>query len=410
MDAETLATLEHVPEDFMQRPYEVLEEYRRRGPVHHIVFPHGAAVWLITKYDDVRNLLADPRVCKDGRRMNELFVKQSGLPDTEEGVGFDDELSQHMLNSDAPRHTRLRSLVSKAFTLRQMENYRSRMGEVVDELLAQIEGKQEIEMVGEFALPLVINVICDVLGIPNDDRETFRRWAVELVGAGQPPEVVEAASKNVMAYSERVIDDKTENPADDLISGLIKGRDDQGDKLTRQELVAMIFLFTVAGHVTSMHTIANAVHSLLTHPDQFEKLKADMSIMPRAIDELMRFDSAVAVATFRFTGDEVTVGGQTIPEGEILALSLSSAHRDDDRFPDGNALDLDRKPNGVLGFGHGPHFCIGQPLAKIQTEIALTKLFTRYPHMTMLTPSHELRWESSTLLRGPITLPIALNG
>lgn len=410
MDTDTTETIERMPDDFMQRPYEVLEKFRAAGPVHHVVFPHGAKVWLITRYDDVRNLLSDPKVSKDGRRMNEMFVKHTGMvveDEADANVGFDDELSWHMLNSDPPRHTRLRGLVSKAFTLRRMEAFRPRIEQVVDDLLDKLEGKPEVELVTEFALPLPIAIICDLLGIPVDDRDSYRRWAVELVGAGQDPEVVEAASKHVIEYATQAIEAKRANPGDDMVSALLRGNDD-GDKLTQDELVAMIFLFTVAGHVTSMHTVSNAVFNLLRHPDQLAKLRADLSLMPAAVDELMRYDSGVAVATFRFTAADITVGGVDIPEGEILALSLSSAHRDSAHYPEADRLDLDRRPNGVLGFGHGPHFCIGQPLAKIQTEVALARLITRYPHLRMLAAPEELRWESSTLLRGPITLPVSV--
>jgi cytochrome P450 len=411
MTADTSQALERVPDDFMQRPYEVLERYRAAGRVHHVIFPHGADVWLVTQYDDVRTLLSDPRVSKDGRRMNEMFARHTGLPivdddDNPVSVGFDDELSWHMLNSDPPRHTRLRGLVSKAFTLRRMEAFRPRMGLLVDELLDGLAGKSEVDLVSEFAMPLPIINICDLLGIPFDDREAFRRWAVELVGAGQDPAVVEAASKNVVEYANAAINEKRVHPGDDMVSALLRGNED-GDRLTQDELVAMIFLFTVAGHITSQHTISNAVYSLLTHPGELAKLRADLSLMPAAIDELMRYDGGVGVATFRFTRAEIPLGDVVIPEGEILALSIGSAHRDASRYPGGNQLDVTRKPLGVLGFGHGIHFCIGQPLAKIQTEVALTKLLTRFPDLRLVAEPQQLRWESSTLLRGLLTLPVS---
>jgi cytochrome P450 len=409
MVAEAPQSLERLPDDFMQRPYEVLEKYRAAGRVHHVVFPHGADVWLVTRYDDVRQLLSDPRVSKDGRRMNEMFARHTGIP-IEEGesanVGFDDELSWHMLNSDPPRHTRLRGLVSKAFTLRRMEAFRPRMGKLVDELLDPLAGRDDIDLVSEFAMPLPIINICDLLGIPFDDRDSFRRWAVELVGAGQDPEVVEAASKNVVEYANTCINAKRLNPGDDMVSALLQGKD--GDQLTQDELVAMIFLFTVAGHITSQHTISNGVYNLLTHPEELAKLRADLSLMPAAIDELIRYDGGVGVATFRFTAEEIPVGDVVIPAREILALSIGSAHRDDSHYPDADRLDVGRRPLGVLGFGHGIHFCIGQPLAKIQTEVALTKLLTRYPDLRLTAQPQQLRWENSTLLRGMITLPVAV--
>ncbi|GAA2822877.1 cytochrome P450 family protein [Kribbella solani] len=400
--------LDRIPDDFMQRPYEILEPYRKAGRVHHVVFPHGADVWLVTKYADVRALLQDPRVSKDGTRMNEMFARhtgtyvETGKPD----VGFDDDLSQHMLNTDAPRHTRLRSLVSKAFTLKRMENFRDRIEELVARYLDKLEGRDDVDLVTEFAQPLPIVIICDVLGIPFEDRERFQQWAVELVGAGHPPEVVEQASKNVLEYGQAIIEMKRRNPADDMVSAMIEGSPN-GDRLTDDELVAMIFLYTVAGHITSQHTLSNAILSLLSNPDAMERLRGEPEIMPQAIDELMRYDGGVGVATFRFSLVDLEIGDTAVPENSILALSILSAHRDDDQFPNANTLDLDRRPNGVLGFGHGPHFCIGQPLAKMQTNIALTRLLERFPHLRMTADPSFLEWEPSTLLRGMHHLPAA---
>jgi cytochrome P450 len=408
MAVEAPPALERLPDDFMQRPYEILERFRKAGRVHHVIFPHGADVWLVTRYDDVRQLLSDPKVSKDGRRMNEMFARHTGtyVEDEKPDVGFDDELSYHMLNSDPPYHTRLRGLVSKAFTLRRMESFRPRIAQLVEQMLDALEGRDEADLVGEYAQPLPIVIICDVLGIPFEDREMFQRWAVQLVGAGQPAEVVEAASRHVYEYGKQVIEIKRKHPADDMMSALAQETDK--DRLTDIELTAMIFLFTVAGHITSQHTLSNGVLALLEHPEELEKLRADTSLIPAAIDELMRYDGPVGVATFRFTGEEVTVGDVTVPANEILALSMLSAHRDETRFPDPNRLDVTRRPNGVLAFGHGPHFCIGQPLAKIQTEIALRRLLERYPHLRLTADPATLKWESSALLRGVISLPVSV--
>jgi len=409
MVAEAAKVLERVPDDFMQRPYEILEKFRKAGRVHHVMFPHGADVWLVTRYDDVRQLLSDPRVSKDGRRMNEMFARHTGtyVEDEKPDVGFDDELSYHMLNSDPPYHTRLRGLVSKAFTLRRMEAFRPRIAQLVEEMLDALAGRDEVDLVGEYAQPLPIIIICDVLGIPFEDREMFQRWAVQLVGAGQPPEVVEQASKNVYEYGKQVIGIKRAHPEDDMMSALARVM--EGDRLTDIELTAMIFLFTVAGHITSQHTLSNGVLSLLTHPAEMAKLRTDTSLIPAAIDELMRYDGPVGVATFRFTAEEVTVGDTVIPAGEILALSMLSAHRDETKFPDPNRLDVTRRPTGVLAFGHGVHFCIGQPLAKIQTELALRRLLERFPHLRLIVDPATLKWESSALLRGVINLPVSVN-
>jgi cytochrome P450 len=289
-----------------------------------------------------------------------------------------------------------------------MENFRPRVEQLVDELLdAMDDGTPVVDLVKGFAQPLPIIIICDLLGIPSADRDIFRSWASELVGAGQDPDVVEAASKHVVRYANANIEAKTRAPGEDMISALLQGKED-GDRLTKDELVGMIFLFTVAGFVTSMHTLGNSIHSLLTHPGQLAALRADMSLMPDAVDELMRFDGGVGVATFRFTAEPITVGDVGIPAGEILALSVGSAHRDSAKYPDPERLDLTRRPNGVLGSGHGTHYCIGAPLAKIQSEVALTKLLTRYPDLRLAADPADLKWENNTLLRGLIELPVWL--
>ena len=414
MSVDSSQPIEHLYKDFMEHPYEILDRFRAKGRAHPVVFPHGAKVWLVTGYDDVRQLLADPRVSKDGSRMNELFARHSGVEAEEEeeptGDLFNDELSQHMLNSDPPRHTRLRSLVTKEFNPRRMEGYRPRLEQVADKLLDAMDaGPEKVELVGAYTLPLPIITICDLLGVSAEEEATFRRWAVELVGAGHPPEVVEKASQDVMAYARSSINAKEVEPGDDMISALLKGKDD-GDRLTFDEMVGMFFLFMIAGHVTSMHTLTNSIFHLLTHPDQLAKLQADPSLMPGAVDELMRFDGGVGVATFRFTKEPVTVGDVTIPAEEILALSVNSAHRDATRYPDPNRLDVTRHPTGVLGFGFGPHYCVGAPLAKTQLEVSLTKLLTRFPDMELAADPDSLPWEQSTLLRGLIELPVYLHG
>ena len=410
MDAEAPRELDRIPADFMQNPYELLAEYRDQGPAHEVVFAHGAKAWMVTGYDEVRALTNDTRVCKDGRRMNELFARHSGLPVPDEGedgggVGFDDELASHLLNSDPPRHTRLRALVSKAFTAQKVEKLRPHIEEVADRLLDAMAGQAEVDLVDKYAIRLPITIICDLFGMPEEDREQFRLWALKLVGAGHDPDEVADASKRVIDYANALIDSKRANPGDDMCSELVRVTDN-GDRLTQGELVAMIFVLVVAGHITTIYSIGNTVASLLSHPEELAKLRADMSLMPAAVDELMRFDGPSAVGTFRFTGEEIKVGDQVIPAGEILALSWHSANRDGSRFPDPDRLDITRKPTGALAFGHGIHYCVGVPLAKMQIEVALTRLLDRYPDLRLAVRPDELQWESSALLRGLRALPV----
>ncbi|MGE5828713.1 MAG: cytochrome P450 family protein [Micromonosporaceae bacterium] len=411
MDVDILPPIERVPVDFMQNPYELLQHFREMGPAHEVVFAHGARVWLVTRYEEIRALVSDPRVSKDGRRMNELFALHSGLPVEEEGdkagVGFDEDLATHMLNTDPPRHTRLRALVGKAFTAHRVERLRPRIEQVADELLDGFAGRPEVDIVSAYAVRIPITTICDLFGIPEPDREDFRLWGTKLVGAGHDPDDVAQASSNVVAYASALIEAKRANPGDDMVSELVRVTEN-GERLTHGELVSMIFFLVVAGHITTIYSLGNAVYNLLTHPEELAKLQADLSLMPAAVDELMRYDSAAAVGTFRFTTAEIPVGDVVIPANQILALSWSSANRDSRHFPDADQLDLDRHPHGSMSFGHGIHYCLGVPLAKMQIEIALSRLLTRFPRLSLAIPPEEVRWENSALLRGLVALPVSL--
>ena len=293
MSVDLSQAVEELPKDFMAHPYEILERLRAAGPAHPVIFPHGAKVWLVTRYDDVRQLLSDPRVSKDGSRANELFARAAGLVTEGEetgSIGVNDDLTRHMLNSDPPRHTRLRSLANQGLTPKQMEAARPRLEQVADELLDALDdGRPVVDLVAGFTQPMTITTICDVLGVPAQDKPLFHGWAAELVGAGHDPEVVEAASNSVIAYAQASIEAKRANPGQDMLSMLVHGRDG-GDRLTEEELVSMFFLIIMAGHVTSMHTLTNVIHTLLTHPAELARLRADMSLLPTAIDELIRFD------------------------------------------------------------------------------------------------------------------------
>jgi cytochrome P450 len=411
MEAESSQPIPRIPADLMQDPYPILEKYREEGAAHEVVFPHGAKVWMVTRYDDVRALTSDPRVGKDGRRMNELFARHSGLEvpqeEGEAGVGFDDELASHLLNSDGERHKRLRALVSKAFTAQRVERLRPAIEAVADRLLDALADQPVADLADRYAVRLPITVICDLFGMPEEDREDFRLWALKLVGAGQDPEEVADASRRVIEYANALIDSKRADPGDDMVSGLIQATED-GNRLSQGELVAMIFVLVVAGHITTIYSIGNAVQNLLTHPDQLAKLQADPTLISSAVDELLRFDGPSGVGTFRFTKDEIAIGDVVIPAGQILALSWHSANRDPRHFPDPDDLDVTRRPLGSMAFGHGVHYCIGVPLAKMQIEIAITRLITRFPQVRLAIEPDGLRWENGSLLRGLVELPVVL--
>ena len=401
---------ERLAEDFMQQPFELYARLRAEGPAREVVMPHGAKVWIVTRYDDVRALLTDPRLSKNGWRMNEMFSRHSVVPVADEepdGPGFDDDLAAHMLNSDPPRHTRLRTLVSKAFTAGRMADLRPRIEQVTRELLDAMPADREVDLISFFAMQLPVTIIFDLLGVPLEDRDKFGRWATRLVGAGHDPDEVAEASRQLIDYANELIAAKRSSPDEALVSALVRVTD-EGDRLTQSELVAMIFLLVIPGSETPMNQLGNAVYHLLTNPAELAKLRADVSLMPAAVDELMRFDGAIGMASFRFTVADVPLGDVVIPAGEIVVLSLGSANRDGSRFADPDRLDLNRRPRGELGFGHGIHYCIGAPLARLTLEVALSGLLTRYPALRLAVDPGQVRWKSSTLVRGPVALPVLL--
>jgi cytochrome P450 len=409
----TVTAPPRIAEDFMRNPFNLFARLRSEGPPKEVVMPHGVKVWMVTRYNDVRALLTDPRVSKDGRRMDELFRRHSvtcvAQDDEPAGsTGFDDDLVVHMMNSDPPRHTRLRKLVSKAFTAHRMDAMRPRIEELTDELLDAMACEREVDLVSVYAMPLPIALVFDLLGIPHQDREVFWAWATKLVGAGHDPDEVADASRQLTDYAHELIATKHDHPDEGLVSALVRVTDEDGDRLSRSELVAMIFLLVVAGSETPANQLGNAVYHLLTNPSELAKLRDDLTAMPAAVDELMRFDGGVGTASFRFSTEDLPVGGVVIPAGEVIVLCLGSANRDDARFPEADRLDLGRHPVGALAFGHGIHYCIGAPLAKLTMQIGLARLITRYPALRLAVDPGQLRWKNSTLVHGLVALPVSL--
>lgn len=404
MDAGSAPTIEKLPADFMHHPYELYARLRAAGPAREVVMPHGVKVWMVTRYDDVRAILADPRISKDGRRINELYARHSGAQ--EEPSAFDDELSAHLLNSDPPRHERLRRLVSRAFTARRVEQLRPRVEQIADELLDRMDG-QRADLISDYAIPLPITVITDLLGVPAADREAFRLRANTLVGSHHSPEEVAEASAGMIEYTGQLIEAKRADPGDDLLSALTQAGDD-GDVLTQGELVAMAFLLVAAGHETTTSTFGNALHSLLTHPRQLARLGAEPGLVAGALDELFRYDGGVSLATFRFTREAIALGGVTIPAGEIVVVSVGSAGRDGNRFSSPDTLDITRQVSASMAFGHGIHYCLGAQLGKVEVEVGIRRLLARFPQVRLAVEPAELPWKSSTLMHGLLRLPVTL--
>lgn len=389
--------------EFIQDPYSLYRRLRVAAPVCEVIMPRGLKVWVVTRFADARDVLANPVLHKDLRQVSHLFDRHHTRTST---GGFGADLTAHMLNSDPPDHTRLRKLVAKAFTMRRVELMRPRIEELTEELLAGLSG--DVDLIDRFAFPLPVTVICELLGIPDDDRDDFRAWTAALV-AGESAEAVGMAGKAMSGYLRGLIDAKRAAPADDMLSALVQTQDD-GDELTEVELVSMAFLLLVAGHETTVNLIANSVLALLRNPDQLAALQADPELLPGAVEEFLRFESPVNHATLRYTTEPIEIGGTTIPADEFVMVSLASANRDDDRFSaTADTLDVTRAAAGHMAFGHGVHFCIGAPLARLEGQIAIGRLITRFPNLTLAAGADDLRWRGSSLLRGLEKLPIHLN-
>jgi len=393
-------------EEFIEDPYALYRRLRAESPVREVVTPRGLKVWLVTRYQDARDALADPTLHKNMRDGRELFTKHSTTGSADELFG--QELSSHMLNSDPPDHTRLRKLVAKAFTMRRVELMRPRIVEITDELLDGLAGRDEVNLVDGFAFPLPVTVICELLGVPHADRDDFRRWSNVLLSAGDFTDV-HAAGEAMATYLYQLTTGKIEHPADDMLTALVQARDDEGNEgLGEFELVSMAFLLLVAGHETTVNLIANGVLSLLRNPDQLAALRADPALLPGAVEEFLRYESPVNQSTLRYTTVPLTLGGVEIPAGEFVLVSLGSANRDGDRFADPDQVDITREAGGHLAFGHGIHFCLGAPLARMEGQIAIGGLLDRFPALALAVDPAELRWRNSTLLRGLESLPVRL--
>jgi cytochrome P450 len=371
---------------FLADPHPVYADWRATGPVRRERLPSGAYPWLITRYEDARQALSDPRLSK-------AFPEATGA------------FTRHMLNADPPDHTRLRRLVSAAFTARRIEGLRPRIEQITDGLLDAMSGHERIDLIDAFAFPLPIQVICELIGVPDGDRDSFRTWSTVIVGGSAEPERVPAALESMAGYIRALLAERRAHPGDDLLSGLIEVRD-QSDRLSSDELSAMVFLLLVAGHETTVNLIGNGVFLLLGEPHRWERLRADPAGLPNAIEEFLRFEGPVETSTYRLATEDVEIGGTLIPAGDPVLVVLLSANRDAARFPDAAELRLDRPQNPHLAFGHGIHYCLGAPLARLEAQVAFAKLSARYPGLRLAAEPDELHWRPGMLIRGLRHLPV----
>ena len=398
---------------FASDPYPAYAWLREHAPVRKTELPSGVEAWLVTRYVDARQALADQRLSKNPQQHSERGAHGKGK------VGIPGErsanLMTHLLNIDPPDHTRLRRLVSKAFTPRRVAAFEPRVQQLTDQLIDAFEPRGSADLIHEFAFPLPIYAICDLLGVPSADQDDFRDWAAMMLRHGSAPRGgVGRAVKKMRNYLAELIHRKRESlerdQPDDLISGLIRASD-HGEHLTENEAAAMAFILLFAGFETTVNLIGNGTYALLRHPEQRALLQRaaerdDRATLEAAVEELLRYDGPVELATWRFATEPLTLGGQRVAEGEPVLVVLAAADRDPEKFAQPDVLDLTRTDNQHLGYGHGIHYCLGAPLARLEGQTALATLLRRLPDLRLATDPEELRWRGGLIMRGLRTLPV----
>jgi cytochrome P450 len=402
-------------EAFKADPYPTYARLRQEAPVYCRVSREGAArMWFLTRYQDVAAALRD----------HERFVKdvRSTMTAAERATAPAEPplyrlLTRHMLNADGETHARLRALVNKAFSARQVESLEPRLRTIANALLDRIvvRGAGRMEYIHDFALPFSIAVIAELLGIPSRDHHRFRAWSHILVAPSsdvgrnlRKTERLQRVMTDFVNYLQELCAQRRQSPQPDLITMLLEA-EEAGDRLSTDELFSMILLLTIVGHETSVYLLANQLLTLLTHPETWAFVRADRCLLAPAIEEAIRYDGPVERATMRFAAEDITLHGHTIRRGDAVSLVLASAHRDADAFAQPELYDIHRTGARHLGFGMGVHYCLGAPLARLEARVALETLCEHLPGIALATDDEPLRWQTNPIVRGPKHLPLRWN-
>lgn len=386
-------------DSYWRDPHATLNHARENTPVREVTF-EGGPTWLVTRYADVRSGLADPRLAKDWR---------ASLPPSERGSappGLPAPLSHMLTSLDPPDHTRVRKLVSHAFTARRLARLRPRVEAFTDALLSELPTGEPVDLVGRFAIRLPMEIICELIGVPELDQEDFAHWSMVLMDECPEPLLIEA-SKRLSDYLEELVAARRREPDDALLSELI-GASEDGERMSDVEIVAMAMALLIAGHETSAVFLTNSVRALLADPAARARLGSPETAGP-LIEELLRWLSPALNASSRFATEDLAIGGVSIPRGASVTLSVGAANRDPDRFPDPDSLDPERDTTGNLAFGHGIHRCLGAALVRLEAEVALPALFGRFPRMRAAAGDEELTYRRSVHVHAPRTFPVVLD-
>ncbi|MER5464737.1 cytochrome P450 [Streptomyces sp. NPDC002668] len=379
--------------DFVANPYPYYARLRESGPVHEVRLPNGEEIWLIVGHEEARTALADPRLSKSPATIGATMLDERVI-------------GPHLLVLDPPDHTRLRKLVVREFTARRVESLRPRIQQITDGLLDAMLPAGRGDLVDALAFPLPIIVICELLGVPAADRDVFRKWSNEVV-APTGPAAEQDAIHELAAYLDELIEDKRcGRPTGDLLSALIRTRAEDDDRLSVAELRALAYLLLIAGHETTVNLISNGVRALLDHPRQLAALRADFGLLDGAVEEMLRYDGPVETGTLRFTAVPVPIGDTVIPAGEAVLVGIAAGDHDPARYPSPDRFDIRRDTRGHLAFGHGIHYCLGAPLARMEGRIAVRTLLERCPDLALDPAAGPLDWVPGMLMRGVRRLPV----
>ena len=392
----------------LDNPFPLFAQVVEQGPVHDVVLKDGHRAFLVVSYDAAREALNHPDLSKDmeAAMAADGAVVAEGLP----GRDF----ARHMLSVDRPDHTRMRSLANHGFTRSRLAALQGRIEETVETLLDELEIAAEsgpVDLVAGFALPLPFSVIGELLGIDRPSQRDLAGWFATLMApydGPTPPADAVRASDRIVAYLNDLVDRRLAAPTEDLVGDLAQAAND--GQITRKELLSSLFQLVVAGHHTTTSLIGNGVAALLAHPSQRDALVADPSLIPKAVEEFLRYDAPVPHSTFRYATRDVVIAGTTIPAGVQVIVNLAAAGRDPARHEDPQELDVTRENTDHVAFGHGIHHCLGARLARLEAVIAFTRLLTRFPRLRLAVDPSELHWNhgDGLVLRGLSSLPVAL--
>ncbi|MEU7141460.1 cytochrome P450 [Nocardia sp. NPDC046473] len=394
--------IEALDADFHANPHRYYHRWREQGPVLRVSAPSGVVSWLVVGYAEARAALRDPRLRKSADGIQELFRRKHPTAPANAPLA---NLDHNMANSDSPQHIRLRKLVNKAFTHRAIAELRPHIEETTQSLLDEMAEHDEIDLLAAFVFPLPVRMICDMLGVPRSDVPGFQQWARKLfqvVGDERAD-----AFRELRSYLRELVVQKRAHPGADLLSKLIHARDN-GDSLSEVELLDMAVMLLVSGHGTTVDLLTTGSLALLRDDSLSHTLRANPSALPAAVDEFLRFDGPIHFSTIRYTAEPVLIGDTEIPAGEFVHIAVAAANHDPAIFPEPDRLDIGRDAGQHLSFGHGAHFCVGAPLARMEATIAFSALLQRFPNLRLACAYSDLAWHNNFGFATLIELPVRL--